>query len=78
MQFLPTPVWVVVFGQISWLSSHGAAGISYTLFNVTMKKEVLKIFCSSIHTSSISTATPNTVNIRTGGSVNDIGLQLNF
>ena len=78
MQFLPTPVWVVVCGQIGWLSSHGSAGISYALFNVTMKKELLKIFCPGVHTSFISTVTPNTPNVRAGGSGNDTDLQLNF
>ena len=84
MQFLPTPIWIVVCGEIAWLSSHGAAGISYALFNVTMKKELLKIFCSGVQTSPTVANTPNAPNapnapnVKAGGSGTDTGLQLNF
>ena len=60
MQFLPTPVWVVVIAEVTWLMSHGAAGVSYAFFNTTMRREFVKIFCSSIKTA------PTTVTAHTG------------
>ena len=54
MQFLPTPVWIIICGEIAWQCSHGAAGISYAFFNATMKKELVKIFCANIKTAPVS------------------------
>ena len=45
MQFLPTPMWAVILGEIAWQTSHGAAGISYAFLNTTMRKELIKVFC---------------------------------
>ena len=47
MQFFYTPVWVVVIGQVCWLTSHGIVGIIYFFFNPTMRREAAKIFCST-------------------------------
>uniref|UniRef100_A0A7E4ZUN6 Serpentine Receptor, class T n=1 Tax=Panagrellus redivivus TaxID=6233 RepID=A0A7E4ZUN6_PANRE len=44
MQFFPTPMWVVVMGQIVWQCSHGATGIIYLTLNPTMRKAAIKFY----------------------------------
>uniref|UniRef100_A0A7E4UNA2 Serpentine Receptor, class T n=1 Tax=Panagrellus redivivus TaxID=6233 RepID=A0A7E4UNA2_PANRE len=44
MQFLPTPTWVVVMGQIVWQSAHGSTGIIYMTLNPTMRREAFKLY----------------------------------
>ena len=57
MQIFPTPVWIVVTAEVTWLISHGAAGVSYAFLNTTMRREFVKIFCGDSRTVPIQTTT---------------------
>ena len=45
MQYIETPLWLVIIAQLSWQFSHGTSGISYVFLNLTMRKELLRVFC---------------------------------
>ena len=44
MQYIETPLWLVIIAQLSWQFSHGTSGISYIFLNPTMRKELLRVF----------------------------------
>uniref|UniRef100_A0AC34QJE8 Uncharacterized protein n=1 Tax=Panagrolaimus sp. JU765 TaxID=591449 RepID=A0AC34QJE8_9BILA len=57
MQFFPTPVWIVITGELCWQMSHGAAGISYAFLNKTMRNEAKRIFCGTTRSSTVKNIT---------------------
>ncbi|KAK0402334.1 hypothetical protein QR680_016277 [Steinernema hermaphroditum] len=43
MQYLPTPTWLIVVGQSTWICCHGGAVAVYLLFNRTIRHGVIEL-----------------------------------
>uniref|UniRef100_A0AC35GSP9 7TM GPCR serpentine receptor class x (Srx) domain-containing protein n=1 Tax=Panagrolaimus sp. PS1159 TaxID=55785 RepID=A0AC35GSP9_9BILA len=41
MQFFPTPIWLIIIGQITWQASHGAAVFIYLFLNHSLRDAAL-------------------------------------
>uniref|UniRef100_A0AC34F4E0 Uncharacterized protein n=1 Tax=Panagrolaimus sp. ES5 TaxID=591445 RepID=A0AC34F4E0_9BILA len=43
MQYLPTPSFVIILGQIFWQASHGGAVFIYLIFNKALRRGLIKL-----------------------------------
>ncbi|KAE9553731.1 hypothetical protein FO519_003041 [Halicephalobus sp. NKZ332] len=44
MQWINTPVWLIVIGQITWQGAHGGAAVIYIILNKSLQKSIKKLF----------------------------------
>uniref|UniRef100_A0A7E4VK77 G protein-coupled receptor n=1 Tax=Panagrellus redivivus TaxID=6233 RepID=A0A7E4VK77_PANRE len=45
--FFPVGKIYVIGGQIGWMSVHGVSGLTYLLFNKTIRNDVIRMFCKN-------------------------------